>query len=58
MKRTVVGVDVNVVYYGEKSLSFHFGSVEDALPMINTSLKEGYKVTISNDVKFEEEEAV
>jgi len=56
MKKTVVGVDVNVLYYGEKNLSFHFASMEEALPMIEVSLKEGYKVTISNDYKYEEEE--
>lgn len=58
MNRTIIGVEVNVLYYGDKNMDFHFGCPEDALPLIELSLKEGYTITIKNEYRYDEEEAV
>ena len=57
MKRTLNGIEVNVRYYGDKNVDFHFESPEDALSLIELSLKEGYTITITNKYRFDEEEA-
>ncbi len=56
MKRTNIGIEVNVRYFGDRNVDFHFESPEDALSLIELSLKEGYTVTITNRYKFDEGE--
>ena len=58
MKRTIVGVQVNISYYGDKNVDFHFESPEDSLELIELALKEGYTITLKNKYEYDEEEAV